>query len=147
MRSKKAFKNILASALYQVITIICGLITPRLILSSFGSTYNGVVTSATQFLHVISILTLGITGATRLALYKPLSQNDTLGVSRIMKATKKYMRKVALCVIAYAVILCAISLNLHLIAIPPAYSAQQRCVVEFPADFSKHRASSIHDYP
>lgn len=105
MRSKKAFKNILASALYQVVTIICGLITPRLILSNFGSTYNGVVTSATQFLHVISILTLGITGATRLALYKPLSQNDTLGVSRIMKATKKYMRKVALCVIAYAVIL------------------------------------------
>lgn len=96
------------AAAYQVVTIICGLITPRLILSAFGSTYNGVINSATQFLSMISILTLGITGATRVALYKTLGSGDELGTSRIMKATKNYMRKVALCVIVYAALLCII---------------------------------------
>lgn len=106
MRSKKAFFNILLALIYQIVAIICGLITPRLILISFGSTYNGVINSATQFLGMINLLTLGITGATRVALYKTLSSNDTLGTSRIMKATKLYMRKVGYCIIAYIIVLC-----------------------------------------
>lgn len=108
MRTQKAFKNMIAASIYQLVAIVCGLITPRLILFNFGSTYNGVVNSATQFLSMISFLTLGITGATRVALYKTLGNDDILGTSRIMKATKKYMRKVALAVIAYALVLCVI---------------------------------------
>ena len=88
MRTKKAFKNIMASMSYQVISIICGLITPRLLLLAFGSTYNGVVVSATQFLSMITILNVGIAGATRVALYKTLAVNDVLGTSRIVKANK-----------------------------------------------------------
>lgn len=105
MRTKKALMNMSFSLVYQVIAIICGLITPRLILSKFGSTYNGVIASATQFLNMISVLTLGITGATRVQLYKTLSKNDNLGTSRIMKATQQYMRKVGLAVVLYAVVL------------------------------------------
>lgn len=108
MRTKKAVKNMMASLLYQVVAIICGLITPRLILGAFGSTYNGVVMSATQFLNMINILTLGITASTRVALYKPLSQRDYYAISCIMKATKKYMRKIAVGVIVYVGILCLI---------------------------------------
>lgn len=108
MRTKKAMKNMIAAMIYQIVAIICGLITPRLILANFGSTYNGVVNSATQFLSIISILTLGITGATRVALYKTLGNEDTYGTSRIMKATKLYMRKVAVCVVGYAAILCIV---------------------------------------
>lgn len=106
MRKKKAFFNMSSSLIYQIVAIICGLITPRLILSSFGSTYNGVVSSATQFLSMINILTLGITGSTRVALYKTLANNDILGTSRLVKATEIYMRKVSLGVIFYAIFLC-----------------------------------------
>lgn len=107
-RTQKAFLNMSTSLLAQIATIVCGLITPRLILTNFGSTYNGVTASATQFLNMLNILTLGITGATRVALYKPLAENDNLGVSRLMKASKIYMRKVALCVVAMATVLCAV---------------------------------------
>lgn len=106
MRSKKAMKNIVTSMIQQIVTIVCGLITPRLILANFGSTYNGVVNSATQFLSMITILNIGIAGATRVALYPVLAENDILGVSRIMKATKRYMRKVGICVLLYALVLC-----------------------------------------
>lgn len=107
-RTGKAFLNMTTSFFEQIITIVCGLIAPRLILSAFGSTYNGVISSATQFLNVINILTLGITAATRVALYKPLANNDSLAVSSIVKATKKYMRKVALGVVLYAAVLCVV---------------------------------------
>lgn len=108
MRTKKAMKNICASMMYQVVALICGLITPRLILSTFGSTYNGVVASATQFLSMISILNLGIAGPTRVALYKTLAANDVEGTSRIMRATKDYMHKVAIILLGYVTLLCLI---------------------------------------
>ena len=41
MRTRKAFYNVTITMTYQMISIICGLITPRLILRTFGSTYNG----------------------------------------------------------------------------------------------------------
>ena len=105
MRTKKAFWNIVSSMLFLVINTICGLITPRLILRSFGSDYNGVISSATQFLSMISVLTLGIAGPTRVALYQSLAKEDNNGTSRIVKATRLYMQKVGLAVIVYAVIL------------------------------------------
>lgn len=105
MRTKKTMKNLITSILQQFIILLCGLITPRLILNAFGSTYNGVISSANQFLSVINVLTLGITGSTRLALYKTLSENDIVGTSRIMKSTKTYLKKVAFALAIYAVIL------------------------------------------
>ena len=105
MRTQKAIKNAVVSMAYQVIAVICGLITPRLILSAFGSTYNGVISSANQFLQMISILKLGIAGATRVALYRPLAENDILAVSRIIKSNKNYMRRVGLAVIGYTLVL------------------------------------------
>ena len=108
MRTKKAIKNALYSAIFQVCSVVCGLITPRLILSAFGSSYNGVIASANQFLEMISFLTLGIAGATRVALYKPIANGDIYAISRIIKSNKIYMRKVGIAVLFYAAILCVI---------------------------------------
>ena len=103
MRTKKTMLNVSISFIYQIVAIICGLITPRLILKAFGSEYNGVVSSATQFLSMISLLTIGIAGPTRVALYKTLAVGDIIGTSRIVKATNRYMRKVAVTVVLYAI--------------------------------------------
>lgn len=105
MRTRKAIKNAVYSVLYQAVLVICGLITPRLILTTYGSVYNGVTASAGQFLEMISVLTLGIAGSTRLALFKPLADKDTLAISRIIKANKKYMHRVGGAVILYAAVL------------------------------------------
>lgn len=107
-RTQKAFLNMSTSLIAQIVSIICGLITPRLILTNFGSTYNGVTASATQFLGMLNVLTLGITGATRVALYKPLAEDDVLTVSRLMKASKQYIRKISMCVVVYIALLCIV---------------------------------------
>ncbi len=107
-RSRKASLNIGVMAIYEVTAFICGLILPRLILSHFGSTYNGIINSATQFLSFVSILRLGIAGSTRVALYKTLADNDHQKISGIVNATENYMRKIGLVIIAYIVVLAII---------------------------------------
>ncbi len=95
MRTKKAMLNTLFSLLLELIMVISGLIVPRLILSHFGSTYNGVITSVTQFLTIVTLLRSGAGGVTRAALYKPLAENDTKKISEILKATEIFMRRIA----------------------------------------------------
>ena len=73
MRGRKTLKNTIYGLLYEATAIICNLILPRIILSSFGSQYNGVIGSITQFLNVIALFQSGIGGVTIAALYKPLA--------------------------------------------------------------------------
>ncbi len=105
-RTQKAFFNTVTSLLSQITMIVSGLIMPRLILTNFGSTYNGVIASATQFFSILNILTFGITDATRVALYKPFAENDNLAVSRLIKSLKKHMRRVGIGAVVFAIILC-----------------------------------------
>lgn len=104
-RSKKASLNIITSALLQIITILSGMIMPRYILQYFGSSYNGIISSATQFMSIISVLTLGVTASTRVALYKTLADNNIAGTSAIVRATERYMRKVGLILGVYIIVL------------------------------------------
>ncbi len=100
-RLKKAKYNIIVLAINQVVVFICSLILPRFILVSFGSEYNGIISSITQFLNFISILRLGIAGATRVELYKSLGKNDIEKTSQIVKATEKFLRKVGIIFLVY----------------------------------------------
>ena len=104
MRTKKAIINTFAGLLYEAVALICGMILPRLILSAFGSSYNGITTSITQFLSVIALLRSGIGGVTRAALYKPLSEKDTVEISKILRATEIFMRRVALIFLGFLII-------------------------------------------
>lgn len=107
-RSQKALYNIITKLLYQAAALVSGLITPRLIIANFGSAYNGTVSSIVQFLGLISFLTLGVAGATRVALYKPLANGDTTAVSRVLKATELFMRKVGLALLLYTAVLAVV---------------------------------------
>lgn len=104
-RSKKTFLNTIMKFIYQVITIVVGLIIPRLIIQTYGSSYNGVISSITQFLSVCSILAMGIAGAMRTELYKTLASNDIEGTSKIVKCTRHTFSKIGKIFICYAVLL------------------------------------------
>lgn len=95
-RGKKAAYNSIASILSEGITIVCGFVLPRLILTNYGSAYNGLTQSVSQFLSVVALLRAGVGGATRAALYKSLAKKDTAQISATIRATELFMRKVAL---------------------------------------------------
>lgn len=105
MRTKLALLNSITSLLLQIVTVICGFILPRLLLTAFGSEVNGAVSSITQFLGYISLLEVGVGGVTRAALYKPLADGDSNKISGIINATQSFFRKIAYIFIVYVVIL------------------------------------------
>lgn len=85
----------------QVIVLICGFILPRYILGAFGSEVNGLVTSITRFLSVISFLELGVGPVIQSNLYKPLAEDDQKQISRILVSTKKFYRRIAYIFLIY----------------------------------------------
>ena len=94
-RSKKASKNTVAELLLEVVTAICSFILPRLILTYFGSTYNGITSSIIQFIGCVALLKSGIGSVTRAALYKPLAEKNSKEISEVVNATAGFMKKIA----------------------------------------------------
>lgn len=104
-RRQKANLNIISTSFLELVTLINGLILPRLIIRTYGSAYNGITSSVTQFLALISILNIGVTASTRVALYRTLADHDIHATSRIVRATELYMRKVGVVLGVYIIIL------------------------------------------
>lgn len=105
-RSKLAFKNSLFLTIKEIVILICNLILPRLILSNYGSEVNGLISSITQFLSIVSIFRLGVSGSIRASLYNCLTKDDKDGVNSIISTSQNYMKKSGFLVIGYIVIVC-----------------------------------------
>lgn len=105
MRRRRLVYNTMTSFFHQIITIVCGFIVPRLILSTYGSEVNGLISSILQFLQFISFLELGMGAVIQAALYKPISDNNTKKISEIITSAEKFFVKLAKILFVYIVIL------------------------------------------
>lgn len=103
---KKLYLNTGVSAVYQICSVVLGLVIPRLILRQFGSDVNGLVTSITQLLSVISLMDLGVGAVVQSSLYKPLTQRDWKKVSIIYSSASKFFKAIAKILLIYIFILC-----------------------------------------
>lgn len=103
--SRNISANIFVNVGLQVVTILCGLIVPRLIIGFYGSEINGILTSITQFLGYITLLEAGMGSVVKASLYKPLANKDSKTLSGIVKATNSFFRKIAYIFIAYLLLL------------------------------------------
>lgn len=108
MRQKRLLYNTVSSLIFQLTTIICGFILPRLILNAFGSEVNGLVNSITQFLGVISFLELGVGAVVQSALYKPLAENNNVEISKIISSANKFFTRLGQILLIYVIVLVAV---------------------------------------
>ena len=104
-RTKKFFLNSLSTAIYQIVVMIVGFITPRILLSVYGSEINGLVSSITQFITYFSLVEAGIAGAAVYSLYKPLAEENHKEISVIVSSAKKFYLKAGLVFTALVIIL------------------------------------------
>lgn len=104
-RKKLLALNTSSSLIFQVTTIICGFILPRLILESYGSEVNGLVNSIMQFLAIISFLELGVGAVIQSSLYKPLADKDHDQISRVVASGQKFFSRLAMILLFYVLIL------------------------------------------
>lgn len=105
MRRKKLLLNTGTALLNQLVTLISGFILPRLIIEQYGSGTNGLVSSITQFLAFFSMMEMGVGAVVRSALYKPLAEKDSEGVSRVLVSSKRFFNKIGLLLCAYSAVL------------------------------------------
>lgn len=92
-RTKRFVRNSVSAAWLQIVVFVSGLITPKIMLSYYGSEINGLVSSITQFISYFDLVTAGLAGAGIYALYKPLANKNYDEINRIVSASKKmYIR-------------------------------------------------------
>lgn len=108
MRSRNAIINIISSFGLQAVTLVCGFIVPKLIISNYGSTVNGLITSITQFLAYITLLESGFGPVVKSILYKPIASKNKEEIESILKSSQKFFRIISFIFLIYIVILCII---------------------------------------
>jgi O-antigen/teichoic acid export membrane protein len=93
MKSKRAIINISISILYQVLSIITGLVLPKFYIETFGSAYNGLNQTVIQIISLLGLLQAGIGAAAIQALFKPVTENDLNKINAIFNGVSKQFKK------------------------------------------------------
>ena len=85
--------NIVASFLSQTITLVLGIIIPRLVLINLGSESNGLINSINTVLTYVALLEAGVGTASLVALYKPIALNNKEEINSILAATDIFYKR------------------------------------------------------
>lgn len=96
MKRKDFFKNIITGFGGQLIAIVLGIIVPRIMISSYGSDVNGVISTTAQVFSYLALLEAGIGQSARIALYKPIADRDNEKISMVFLAAESYFRRITL---------------------------------------------------
>ncbi|KAA6467045.1 hypothetical protein P4409_18620 [Bacillus thuringiensis] len=89
-RTRKFFANSVSMALCQLIVMLAGFITPKVMLHYYGSEVNGLVSSINQFVSYFYLVEMGLSAATVYALYKPLAENNHNAINAVVSAANKF---------------------------------------------------------
>ena len=95
MESKKIFKNIFFGLGGKLITMMLGLIVPRLFLKSYGSEINGLLSTVNNIYTYLALLEAGIGASAIQMLYRPINNADTIMINKILSTVKRYYRRMA----------------------------------------------------
>lgn len=95
MKKKDLYKNIVFGFGGQFIVIVLGIIIPRIMIESYGSDTNGLISTISQIFSYLALLEAGIGQSARMALYKPLSQRDEDGILFVYSVALSYYRKIS----------------------------------------------------
>lgn len=90
---KKVRLNFIFGLFGQAVTLIIGIVVPRLFIVSFGSEVNGFVNSMNQVFTYVALLEAGVGGASLQALYMPVGQNDRNKINGILSATNYFYNR------------------------------------------------------
>lgn len=97
-------KNAISSLILQSTTIIQGLILPRLILYTFGSENNGLISSINNLLGFISLLEGGLGAVVLAELYGPIEKKNDDKIQGILGACQSFFSKLTLVFLVYTIL-------------------------------------------
>ena len=95
MRSKNALRNIIFYFFFEIIALTCGVVFPKFIISFYGSEINGLTSTITRLLSLISLIQASAIGAAIYQMYKPVASDDFYTQSLIINSSKSFYKKVS----------------------------------------------------
>lgn len=96
MKKNKAYKNVVYSLIYQIVNVILGFFVPNLIIYTYGAKINGLTSTVTQIINILTLLQAGIIGSSIFEMYKPIANNDIQTESSIYYSSKKIYKKLSI---------------------------------------------------
>lgn len=96
MRTKKSIINIIVSIISQIILVLLGFISRKVMLDTVGVEYLGINGLMSNILIILSLAESGIGLAMVYALYKPLAENNISKIKALMNFYKNTYRILAL---------------------------------------------------
>ena len=90
MRTKISIYNTISAIALQIVNLIVSLILPQVMITVYGSSVNGLVSSIRQFISYFSLVEAGLSGAAVYALYKPLADKNKDDTNGILSATNRF---------------------------------------------------------
>lgn len=95
-RVKKGVKNTIFSIVNGLIVLILGLIVPRIVVISYGSETNGLLSSTTQLLTYLALFEAGVSTIMNNSLYQEIAKKEDGNISGVFCAGVKYYRKLSI---------------------------------------------------
>lgn len=95
-KGKRSLKIFTYGVISQVVTLILGIVIPKLLIVNYGSEINGLLSSVKQIFVYVALLEAGIGTASLQALYAPMAKQDHQRTSEIMAATDRYYQRTGL---------------------------------------------------
>lgn len=90
MRTKLSIYNTISAIVLQIVNLVVNLILPQIMITVYGSSVNGLVTSIRQFISYFNLVEAGLAGAAIYALYKPLAEKNREDINGILSASNRF---------------------------------------------------------
>lgn len=109
MRDGRKIKyNLIMGLIGQFLALLLGIVLPKLVITSYGSEVNGLLSSVTNIYACIALVEAGVAGASCQALYATLAKNNKDQVNAVLSATNRYYYRSGLvyllCIICFSVL-------------------------------------------
>lgn len=93
--SMKSRKNLIYSIITEVMILALGIIVPRIVIVSYGSEVNGLLSLTNEILAYLALFEAGLGQVMLNAFYQKFAICDRLGVSSVYNAGKKYYQRIS----------------------------------------------------
>lgn len=92
---KKILLNFLISTLSTFLMMALGFVLPRIVMTNWGSEYNGLLNSVRTIMNYLLLLEAGINTSTLQALYKSIGTKDEHQTSVVVHTSQLFYRKIS----------------------------------------------------
>lgn len=89
-RTKLSLYNSISALVLQIVNLVVNLVLPKVMITVYGSSVNGLVNSIKQFISYFNLVEAGLSGAAVYALYKPLAQKNKDDIDGIISASNRF---------------------------------------------------------